>query len=78
MFNLSMSYMDAQNFGAFLVFDGSIYLATIIALTLGDLDAAYGPMARNATIELHFDPETHHCTARGTVSHAPVNPAVPS
>lgn len=76
MFKLSLSYTDAENFGAFLVFDGSIYLATIIAMTLGDLDAAYGPMARNATIELQFDPEKHHCTARGIVSDTASKPGV--
>lgn len=78
MFKLSLSYTDAEKFGAFLVFDGSIYLATIIVLTLAELDAALGPMARNTTIEMEFDPESHHVNVCAAKFGAPVNPGVPS
>ena len=78
MFKLSMSYSDAENFAAFLLFDGSIYLSTIIVLTLAELDAALGPMARNTTIEMEFDPESHHVNVCAAKFGAPVNPGVPS
>lgn len=78
MFKLSMSYSDAENLAAFLLYDGSIYLSTIIVLTLADLDAAFGPMARNCTIELDFDPEDHKVNVRAVKTGALVNPGVSS
>lgn len=78
MFKLSMSYTDAESLAAFLLFDGSCYLSTIIVLTLAELDAALGPMARNATIEMEFDPENHKVNVRAVKTCAPVSPGVPS
>lgn len=78
MFKMTISYTDAESLAAFLLVDGSNYLSTIIVLTLAELDAALGPMARNATIEMEFDTERHHVNVRTAQLGAPVNSGVPS